>query len=195
MAVTLTYTFDIIFVRSLVESVIFVVMYGMLFLSSRHQPRATKSDQVLKVSSIVGMALSGVRSFLPLMVCTTLEVACIVYSVFYVLIFYSHTLVGLGIPIFIIGERNYNTYGKTLSVSGVFWIVGSFGYIIIFIFVRFSLGVFLPFGISWYLFIPAVILMIIHGAKFKDTFFSVAGVLFIISWLVYLIVPLFSVLF
>jgi hypothetical protein len=44
-------------------------------------------------------------------------------------------------------------------------------------------------GLS-YLAIPAIILMIVHGAKYKDRYFILAGNFYIISWFVVVFLPL-----
>jgi hypothetical protein len=93
---------------------------------------------------------------------------------------------------FILGKRNKGNYGKTLFISGILWIIAFFGFIIELVVVSLGAWTLVLLGVSSYLYIPAVILTIIHGFKFKDNFFVLAGVLFTISWFVALILPWLS---
>lgn len=190
MTVTFAYFFDMFFFMNLVEGIALILVYSMFILSSRNQPRENKSDQLLKRAGIIGIVFSVFKLVRPTMVCTPPDYGvCQIYGFSIGLISVVPVLVCLGASLFLLGKRNKEKYGQILLASGILWIVAFLGYAIGLAALRFGMWMLIPLGLLSYLSIPAVILTIIHGAKFKDRYFALAGIFYVISWLAVLLIP------
>ena len=190
MTVTFGYFFNVFFLMNLVQYIALILVYSMFILSSRYQPRENKSDQLLKKAGIIGLEFSVLRLVLPTMVCTPPDYGvCRIYGFSVGLISFVPVLVCLGAFLYLLGKRNKEKYGQTLIASGILWIPAFFGYAIGLVAILFGLWILAPLGMLSYISIPAVILTIIHGAKFKDKYFILAGFFYIISWLAVLFIP------
>jgi len=166
----------------------------MFIYSSKNQPRENKSSQLLKNAGIIGIALTVLALAFPHILCSSCGPSEIfvarIYGFMVTIISLIPMLLCLGIFLLLVGKRNKETYGKILMVSGILWIVAFVGYAFgnfVVIFMIIELLVFI--GILSYLAIPAVILMIVHGAKLKDRYFVLAGIFYIISWFVVVFIP------
>ena len=189
MTVTFAYFFNVFFFSNLVQYIALILVYSMFILSSRYQPRENKSDQLLKKAGIIGIVFSVLRLVLPTMVCTPPDYSvCRIYGFSVRLISFVPVLVCLGACLYLLGKRNKEKYGQILIASGILWMLAFFGYAIGLVAMLFNLWILMPLGMLSYISIPAVILTIIHGAKFKDKYFILAGFFFVISWLAVLIV-------
>ena len=190
MTVTFAYFFDLFFFMNLVEGIALILLYSMFILSSRNQPRENKSDQLLKRAGIIGIIFSVFKLVRPTIVCTPPDIGvCRIYGFSIGLVSFVPVLVCLGASLFLLGKRNKEKYGQILIASGILWIVAFFGYAIGLGAITFGMWMLVPLGFLSYLSIPAVILMIIHGAKFKDKYFVLAGFFYFITWLAVLIIP------
>ena len=189
MTVTFAYFFNVFFFSNLVQYIALILVYSMFILSSRYQPRENKSDQLLKKAGIIGIVFSVLRLVLPTMVCTPPDYGvCRIYGFSVGLISFVPVLVCLGACLYLLGKRNKEKYGQILIASGILWILAFFGYAIGLVAIYFGLWLLIPLGVLSYVSIPAIILTIIHGTKFKDKYFILAGFFFVISWLAVLIV-------
>ena len=194
MTVTFAYFFNVFFFSNLVQYIALILVYSMFILSSRYQPRENKSDQLLKKAGIIGIVFSVLRLVLPTMVCTPPDYSvCRIYGFSVRLISFVPVLVCLGACLYLLGKRNKEKYGQILIASGILWMLAFFGYAIGLVAMLFNLWILMPLGMLSYISIPAVILTIIHGAKFKDKYFILAGFFFVISWLAVLIVALLPI--
>lgn len=190
MTVTFAYFFNMFFFMNLVEGIALIFLYSLFILSSRNQPRENKSDQLLKRAGIIGIIFSVFKLVRPTMVCTPPDWGvCQIYGFSIGLISFVPVLVCLGASLFLLGKRNKEKYGKILLVSGILWIVAFFGYATGLAAIRFGMWMLISIGLLSYLSIPAVILMIIHGAKFNDKYFVLAGIFYVISCLAVLFIP------
>ena len=190
MAVTFAYFFDMFFFTNLVEGIALIFLYSMFILSSRNQPRENKSDQLLKRAGIIGIIFSVFKLVRPTIVCTPPDYGvCRIYGFSVGLISFVPVLVCLGVSLFLLGKRNKEKYGQILIASGILWIVAFFGYAIGLGAIMFGMWMLISLSFLSYLSISAVILMIIHGAKFNDKYFVLAGFFYIISWLAVIIIP------
>ena len=190
MTVTFAYFFDMFFFTNLVEGIALILLYSMFILSSRNQPRENKSDQLLKRAGIIGIIFSVFKLVRPTIVCTPPDYGvCRIYGFSVGLISFVPVLVCLGASLFLLGKRNKEKYGQILIASGILWIVAFFGYAIGLGAIMFGMWMLISFGFLSYLSIPAVILMIIHGTKFTDKYFVLAGFFYIISWLAVILIP------
>ena len=190
MTVTFAYFFDMFFFTNLVEGIALILLYSMFILSSRNQPRENKSDQLLKRAGIIGIIFSVFKLVRPTIVCTPPDYGvCLIYGFSVGLISFVPVLVCLGASLFLLGKRNKEKYGQILIASGILWIVAFFGYAIGLGSIMFDMWMLISLGFLYYLSIPAVILMIIHGAKFNDKYFVLAGFFYIISWLAVIFIP------
>ena len=190
MTVTFAYFFDMFFFTNLVEGIALILLYSMFILSSRNQPRENKSDQLLKRAGIIGIIFSVFKLVRPTIVCTPPDYGvCLIYGFSVGLISFVPVLVCLGTSLFLLGKRNKGKYGQILIASGILWIVAFFGYAIGLGAIMFGMWMLISLGFLSYLSIPAVILMIIHGAKFNDKYFVLAGFFYIISWLAVILIP------
>ena len=190
MTVTFEYFFDMFFFTNLVEGIALILLYSMFILSSRNQPRENKSDQLLKRAGIIGIIFSVFKLVRPTIVCTPPDHGvCRIYGFSVGLISLVPVLVCLGASLFLLGKGNKEKYGQLLIASGILWIVAFFGYAIGLGAIMFGMWMFISLGFLSYLSIPAVILMIIHGAKFNDKHFVLAGFFYVISWLAVIFIP------
>jgi len=190
MAVTFAYFFNMFFFTNLVEGIALIFLYSMFILSSKNQPRENKSDQLLKRAGIIGIIFSLLKLVRPTMVCTPPDWGvCRIYGFSIGFISFVPILFCLGVSLFLLGKRNKENYGQILIVSGILWIVAFFGYVIGIGAIMFDMWMLISLGFFSYLSFPAVILMIIHGAKFNDKYFVLAGIFYIISWLAVLFIP------
>ena len=194
MTITFGYFFNMFFIMNIVEGIFLVLVYLMLIYSSKNQPRENKSSQLLKNAGIIGIVLSVLGAALPTLICSMCSPSEIVVAGIYgfmaTMISLIPMLLCLGISLFLVGKRNKETYGQILFVSGILWILAFIGYAFgnfVVIFMIIELLVFI--GMLSYLAIPAVILMIVHGAKLKDRYFVLAGIFYIISWLGIVFIP------
>ena len=190
MTVTFAYFFNMFFFINLVEGIALILLYSMFILSSRNQPRENKSDQLLKRAGIIGIIFSVFKLVRPTIVCTPPDYGvCRIYGFSVGLISFVPVLVCLGVSLFLLGKRNKEKYGQILIASGILWIVAFFGYAIGLGAIMFGMWMLISLSFLSYLSISAVILMIIHGAKFNDKYFVLAGFFYIISWLAVILIP------
>jgi len=165
----------------------------MFIFSSRNQPRDNKSSQLLRNAGIIGIILSILTIAFPTLICSSCTPSELfvarMYATTFTLISHIPMLVCFGVSLILLGKRNKETYGQILIASGILWVIAFLGYAIGFIALMFDMWMLMSLGILSYLTIPAVILTIVHGIKFKDKFFVLAGIFFILSWLAILIVP------
>ncbi len=193
MTITFGYFFGMFFFMDLFEGIFLVLAYLMFIFSSRNQPRDNKSSQLLRNAGIIGIILSTLTIAFPTLICSSctpseLFVARI-YATTFTLISHIPMLVCFGVSLILLGKRNKETYGQILIASGILWVIAFLGYAIGFIVFMFGMWMLMSLGILSYLTIPAVILTIVHGIKFKDKYFILAGIFFILSWLAMLIIP------
>ena len=192
MTVIFRYYFDSFFVMRLVESSFMILGFVMLLLSSRIKDKDYKKQYFLNYAGIFGIILVSIFAALPTVVCTPpITELCYTIGFFRGIIFYIPLLVSLGILLFLFGKENRETHSSFLYYSGICWIVTFFGFFFGLLGLSFGLLMLLFIGIVSYLAIPAFILMIIHGAKFKDNFFVLSGLFVILSWLSSIILPFF----
>jgi len=196
MTVTFGYFFSMFFIMDLIEGICLVLVYLMFIFSSKNQPRENKSSQLLKNAGIIGIVLSILAVTLPQIYCLSCGPVEIfvarIYAFSFTLVSLLPMLLCLGISLFLVGKRNKETYGQILIASGILWILAFLGYAIAYFAIRFMIiDILILLTVLSYLMIPAVILMIVHGAKFKDRYLVLAGIFYIISWLVPLFIPLF----
>ena len=183
------------FVMDLFEGIGLVLAYLMFIFSSRNQPRENKSSQFLRNAGIIGIAITILVNTFPTLICSSCSPSEIFVAKIYAstisLISLIPMLVCFGVTLILLGKRNKEIYGQILIASGILWVLTFLGYAIVFIALIFEMGIFLSIGVLSYLSIPAVILMIVHGVKFKDKFFILAGIFYILSWLAIFVVPWF----
>jgi len=192
MAVTFRYDFDGFFITRLVEGGLMILVYLMLFLSSRVQEQDRRELHLLKYAGIIGIIFVGIYTPLPTLVCyPPVTGLCYTIAFFKGLILYIPVLVSLGILVFLFGKKNQEIYGRFLYYSGILWMVMFMGGIFALLVLNFELWMLMFLGITTYFAIPAFILMIVHGAKFNDKFFILAGAFYILSWLSSIILPWF----
>ncbi|MFX1567424.1 MAG: hypothetical protein ACFFCV_03550 [Promethearchaeota archaeon] len=190
MAIYFRYNFDSLLL--MIGSSFMILGFIMLFLASRVQEKDYKKPYLLKYAGIIGIIVVSISATLPTIVCTPpISGLCYILGFFRALIFYIPLLVSLGILLFLFGKENRETYSNFLYYSGICWIVTFFGFFFGLLVISFGLWMLLFIGMISYLAIPAFILMIIHGAKFKDNFFVLSGLLFILSWLSSIILTMF----
>ncbi|MBY9013591.1 MAG: hypothetical protein KGD70_14550 [Candidatus Lokiarchaeota archaeon] len=194
MTITFGYFLINFIIMDIIEGIFLVLVYLMFIFSSKNQPRENKSSQLLKNAGIIGIVLTVISVVLPqiyCLSCTASEIFVVrIYAFSFVLVSLIPMLLCLGISLFLVGKRNEETNGKILMVSGILWILAFAGYAFgnfVVIFMIIELLVFIV--ILSYLAIPAVILMIVHGAKLKDRYFVLAGIFYIISWFVVVFIP------
>ena len=193
MTITLRYFFDTFLLMDLVEAVFLILVYVSIFLASKNQLRDKGSVSFLRNSSLIGIILSLVPVIAPVVVCTNcsdlelIMAGSIALSITTLSILPMLLCLGIGFLLF--GKRNREIYGNLLFLSGVFWILAFVGNVSILSSLSFMLpgGGFLLFlsffGILNLFLLPALILLIIHGAKMKDKNFILAGVFYILSYL------------
>ena len=193
MTITFRYFFDTFLLMDLVEAVFLILVYVSIFLASKNQLRDKGSVSFLRNSSLIGIILSLVPVIAPVVVCTNcsdlelIMAGSIALSITTLSIL--PMLICLGIGFLLFGKRNREIYGNLLFLSGVFWILAFVGNVSILSSLSFMLpgGGFLLFlsffGILNLFLLPALILLIIHGAKMKDKNFILAGVFYILSYL------------
>lgn len=192
MAITFRYDFDGFFITRLIQGCFLISVYLMLLLSSRVQDQDRRELHLLKYAGIIGIIFVGIHTTLPTLVCSPpVTGLCYTIAFFKGLILYIPVLVSLGILLFLFGNQNQEIYGRFLYYSGILWMVTFMGDIFALLVLNFKLWMLMFLGIATYLAIPAFILMIVHGAKFKDNFFILAGVFYILSWISSIILPLF----
>lgn len=195
MTITFGYFFNMFFVMDLFEGIGLVLAYLMFIFSSRNQPRENKSSQLLRNAGIIGIAITILVNIFPTLICSSCSPSEIFVAKIYAstisLISLIPMLVCFGVTLILLGKRNKEIYGQILIASGILWVLTFLGYAIVFIALIFEMGIFLLIGVLSYLSIPAVILMIVHGVKFKDKFFILAGIFYILSWLAIFVVPWF----
>ena len=190
MTVTFAYFFDMYFFTNLVGGIALILLFSMFILSSRNQPRENKSDQLLKRAGIIGIIFSVFKLVRPTIVCTPPDYEiCLIYGFSVGLISFIPVLVCLGASLILLGKRNKEKFGQILIASGILWIVAFFGYAIGLGAMMFSMWTLMSLTLLYFLWIPAVILMIIHGKKFTDKYFVLAGFFYIISWLAVILIP------
>jgi hypothetical protein len=166
----------------------------MFIYSSKNQPRENKSSKLLKNAGIIGIALTVLALALPHILCSSCGPSEIfvarIYGFVVTIISLVPMLICLGIFLLLVGKRNKETYGQMLFVSGILWILAFLGYAIGYFFIEvITILILIPLTVLSYLAIPAVILMIVHGAKLKDRYFVLAGIFYIISWFVVVFIP------
>jgi len=196
MALTFRYFFNMFFIADIVEGLFLVLVYLMFIFSSNNQPRENKSSQLLKNAGIIGIVLTVLAVALPQTYCLNCGVSEIfvarIYGFSFILVSLIPMLLCLGISLVLVGNRNKEVYGQILMVSGILWILAFLGYAFVYFTMAFTyITMALILGWLTYLTIPAVILMIVHGAKFKDRYFVLAGIFYIISWFVMVFLPWF----
>ena len=195
MTITFGYFFGMFFVMDLFEGIGLVLAYLMFIFSSRNQPRENKSSQLLRNAGIIGIAITILVNTFPTLICSSCTPSEIYVAKIYAstisLISLIPMLVCFGVTLILLGKRNKETYGEILIASGILWVLAFLGYAIVFITLIFDMWIFLSIGVLSYLSIPAVILTIVHGVKFKDKFFILAGIFYILSWLAIFIVQWF----
>ena len=195
MTITFGYFFDMFFVMDLFEGIFLALVYLMLIFSSRNQPRDNKSSQLLRNAGIFGIVLSILPIAFPTLICSSCTPSEIfvarIYGTTIPLISLIPMLVCLGISLILLGKRNKETYGQTLIASGILWLLAFLGFAIGYIVFMFGMWVLMSLGLLSYLTIPAAILTIVHGIKFKDKFFILAGIFYILSLLAMFIIPWF----
>lgn len=195
MTITFGYFFGMFFVMDLFEGIGLVLAYLMFIFSSRNQPRENKSSQLLRNAGIIGIAITILVNTFPTLICSSCTPSEIfvakIYATTISLISLIPMLVCFGVTLILLGKRNKETYGQILIASGILWSLAFLGYAIVFIALIFDMGIFFLIGVLSYLSIPAAILTIAHGVKFKDKFFILAGIFYILSWLAIFIVPWF----
>lgn len=195
MTITFGYFFGMFFVMDLFEGIGLVLAYLMFIFSSRNQPRENKSSQLLRNAGIIGIAITILVNTFPTLICSSCSPSEIFVAKLYAttisLISLIPMLVCFGVTLILLGKRNKETYGQILKASGILWVLAFLGYAIVFIALIFEMGIFFLIGVLSYLSIPAAILTIVHGVKFKDKFFILAGIFYILSWLAIFIVPWF----
>lgn len=195
MTITFGYFFGMFFVMDLFEGIGLVLAYLMFIFSSRNQPRENKSSQLLRNAGIIGIAITILVNTFPTLICSSCTPSEIfvakIYATTISLISLIPMLVCFGVTLILLGKRNKETYGQILIASGILWSLAFLGYAIVFIALNFDMGIFFSIGVLSYLSIPAAILTIVHGVKFKDKFFILAGIFYILSWLAIFIVPWF----
>lgn len=193
MTITFGYFFGMFFFMDLFEGIFLVLAYLMFIFSSRNQPRDNKSSQLLRNAGIIGILLTILAIAFPTLICSSCTPSEIfvarMYATTITIISQIPMLVCFGVSLILLGKRNKETYGQILIASGILWLIAFLGYAIGFISLLFGMWMFLSIGILSYLSIPAVILTIVHGIKFKDKFFILAGIFYILSWLAMLIIP------
>ncbi len=172
MAITFRYYFESFFIMQLVESCFMILVFLMLILSSRAQEKDYRKHYLLNYAGIIGITLVSIYTTLPTIVCTP-PITGLYYTLgfFKGMIFYIPLLVSLGILLFLFGKENIETYSSFLYYSGICWIVTFFGYFFALLMIRLGLWMLVIIGNVSYFAIPACILMIVHGVKFKDKFF------------------------
>ena len=193
MTITFRYFFDTFLLMDLVEAVFLILVYVSIFLASKNQLRDKGSVSFLRNSSLIGIILSLVPVIAPVVVCTNcsdlelIMAGSIALSITTLSILPMLLCLGIGFLLF--GKRNREIYGNLLFLSGVFWILAFVGNVSILASLSFMLpgggfNFFLSlFGILNLFLLPALILLIIHGAKMKDKNFILAGVFYILSYL------------
>jgi len=196
MTITFGYFFGMFFVMDLFEGIGLVLVYLMFIFSSRNQPRENKSSQLLRNAGIIGIAITILVNTFPTLICSSCTPSEIFVAKMYAttisLISLIPMLICSGVSLILLGKRNKETYGKILIASGILWVLAFLGYAIGFINLVFGMWMFFfSIGLLSYLSIPAAILTIVHGVKFKDKFFILAGIFYILSWLAIFIVPWF----
>ena len=192
MTVTFRYDFDGFFLMKLVEGCLMISVYLMLLLSSRFQDQDRRDLNLLKYAGIIGIIFVGIYTALPTLVCSPpITGLCYTIAFFKGLIYRIPILVSLGILLFLFGNQNQETNGRFLYYSGIFWMVAFMGFFIGLLVLNFGLWMLFSLGIATYFAVPAFAMMIVHGAKFKDNYFILAGVFYILSWLSSIILPLF----
>ena len=192
MAITFRYYFDSFFIIQLVESCLMILVFLMLLLSSKVQEKNYKKQYLLNYAGIIGIILVSIYAALPTVVCTPpITGLCYTLGFFRRMIFYIPVLVSLGILLFLFGKENRETYSSFLYYSGICWIVTFFGYFFALLVIKLGLWMLAIIGSVSYLAIPAFILMLVHGAKFKDRFFILSGVFYFLSWLSSILLPVF----
>ena len=195
MTITFGYFFGMFFYMDLFEGIFLVLAYLMFIFSSRNQPRDNKSSQLLRNAGIIGIFVTILAIAFPTLICSSCTPSEIFVAMTYgttiTLISHLPMLICFGVSLILLGKRNKETYGQILIASGILWLLAFLGYAIGFITLIFDMWIFLSIGVLSYLSIPAAILTIVHGVKFKDKFFILAGFFYILSWLAIFIVPLF----
>lgn len=194
MTISFVYFFNLFFIIDLVEGIFLVLVYLMFIFSSKNQPQENNSSKILKVAGFFGIAITVLTVALPTIYCLN----CGASEIFIAHIFgFSFTLISLipmllclGVALFLVGNRNEVMYGKILMISGILWMVTFLGYAFGYFFIAFTfISILLIVGWLSYLSIPAIILMIVHGARYKDRYFVLAGVFYVISWFVVVFLP------
>lgn len=195
MTITFGYFFGMFFFMDLFEGIFLVLAYLMFIFSSRNQPRDNKSSQLLRNAGIIGIFLTIFAIAFPTLICSSCTPSEIliarIYGTTITIISQIPMLVCFGVSLILLGKRNKETYGQILIASGILWLLVFLGYAIGFITLIFDMWIFLSIGVLSYLSIPAAILTIVHGVKYKDKFFILVGIFYILSWLATFIVPLF----
>ncbi|MFX0074327.1 MAG: hypothetical protein ACFE96_02715 [Candidatus Hermodarchaeota archaeon] len=194
MAIIFGYWISMSLIIDIVEGVFLVLVYVMFILSSKNQPRENKSSQLLRIAGITGIMLTVLAVALPNIMCVycdSLEFLLFrIYGFSVILISLIPMLFSLGISLLLVGIRNREMYGQVLKVSGILWIIAFVGYVIGYLAIMFFMITQLFFLTTLsYVAIPAVILMIVHGGKYKDRYFVLAGVFYIISWFFVVFLP------
>ncbi len=196
MTITFGYFFGMFFFMDLFEGIFLVLAYLMFIFSSRNQPRDNKSSQLLRNAGIIGIILTILVIAFPTLICSSCTPSEIliarIYGTTITIISQIPMLVCFGVSLILLGKRNKETYGEILIASGILWLIAFLGYAIGFIALLFGMSMLLSIAMLSYLSIPATILTIVHGIKFKDKFFVLAGIFYILSWLAVLIVPWLS---
>lgn len=193
MSISFAFFFDTFFLMNLVEAIFFVLTYTMLFLSSKKQKEEIRLVKLLNITSLISIIISVIPLIRPVVVCINCssDELLIAHSYAFTIEFISiiPILLCLGISFLQIGKANSERYGKILFTSGILWLITFIGYLMAHIALIFGetfpylfLYIMSIFGFLTTLSIPAIILMIIHGAKFKDKYFILAGVFYLLSY-------------
>lgn len=195
MTISFVYFFNLFFITDLVEGIFLVLVYLMFIFSSKNQPQENKSSKILKNAGIFGITLTILTVALPTIYCLNCGTSEIfiagIFAFSFRLVSLIPMLLCLGVALFLVGNRNEVMYGKILMISGILWMSAFVGYALGYFFITFRfISILLVVGLLSYLSIPAIILMIVHGAKYKDRYFILAGVFYIIAWFVVVFFPL-----
>jgi len=203
MAITFSYFSgidDIIpFLTELVGGSFIALVYLMVVFSSKKQPRDNRSSQILMIAGIIGISLTVLGVALPRAYCSICDLSerSIVgtYNLSITTASLIPMLLCLGVSLILVSNLNKENDGKILTASGFLWMAAFIGYIIeplasaLAQMTITNLYMWSNLSILAYLVIPAAILLIVHGAKYKNVYFVLAGTLYIISWLVALFLP------
>ena len=204
MTITFKYFSDIYhfvpFLTELIGGIFIALVYLMVVFSSKNQPRENKTSQLLKFAGIIGISLTVLGVALPRAFCSICDLPerSIVgtYRISITTASLIPMLFCLGVSLILVGNENKENGGQILIASGLLWIAAFLGHIfeplaesLAYMTIA-NLYLLSNLSILAYLAIIAAILMIVYGVKVKDLYFVLAGILYIISWLVVMFLPM-----